>query len=156
MTTWLTPIPGLERRDPEHRYWLGEHLFPVSITGVLAHGKGEFAMGRIEATRQVWAPRGNACHRAMELFLTARRPAALQPAELEPGPPPEGDPLVELGKLADGDYADWIHPLLTHERWEQVEVIASERATCCLIRNVAGTYDTAFLDEQLPIPQGRP
>ena len=68
-TTWLTPIPGLVRRDPEHRYWLDDHLFPVSITGVLAHGQGEFAMGRIEATRQVWAPRGNACHRAMELFL---------------------------------------------------------------------------------------
>lgn len=155
MSTWLTPIPGLERRDPEHRYWLGDHLFPVSITGVLAHGKGEFAMGRIEATRQVWAPRGNVCHRAMELFLTERF-AALRPAESEPGPPADTDPLVELGELAGGDYADWIQPLLTHERWEQVEVIASERATCCLVRNVAGTYDTAFLDEHLPIPRGRP
>ena len=92
MTTWLTPIPGLERRDPEHRYWLNDHLFPVSITGVLAHGKGEVAMGRIEATRQVWAPRGNACHRAMELFLTALRPAAMQPVELDPASPPEADP----------------------------------------------------------------
>ena len=149
MTSWLSPIPGLVRRDPEHRYWLGDHLFPVSITGVLAHGKGEFAMGRIEATRQVWAPRGNACHRAMELFLTARRPAELEP-------PPQDDPLAELGVLAEGEYADWIHFLLTHERWEQVEVIASERATCCLVRNVAGTYDTAFLDHQLPVPQCRP
>ena len=113
-------------------------------------------MERIEATRQVWAPRGNACHRAMELFLTARRPAALRPADLGPGSPPEADPLAELGELADGDYADWIHPLLTHPRWEQVEVIASERATCCIVRNVAGTYDTAFLDERLPIPTGRP
>jgi len=156
MTTWLTPIPGLQRRDPEHRYWLGDHLFPVSITGVLAHGKGEFAMERIEATRQVWAPRGNACHRAMELFLTARRPAALRPGVPDQEPMPEADPLAELEELAVGDYADWIHPLLTHERWEQVEVIASERATCCLVRNVAGTYDTAFLDDQLPIPQGRP
>ena len=155
-TTWLNPIPGLERRDPEHRYWLNDHLFPVSITGVLAHGKGEVAMGRIEATRQVWAPRGNTCHRAMELFLTARRPAAMQPAELEPLSPAAADPLAELGELADGDYADWIHPLLTHQRWEQVEVIASERATCCLVRNVAGTYDTAFLDDQLPLPPGRP
>jgi len=147
MTTWLTPIPGLERRDPEHRYWLGDHLFPVSITGVLAHGKGAFAMGRIAATRPVWEPRGNACHRAMELFLTAQRPSAL---------PPPADPFAELGALAAGDYADWILPLLTHPRWQQVAVIAAERATCCLVRNVAGTYDTAFLDPQLPIPQPRP
>ena len=157
MTTWLSPIFGLVRRDPEHRYWLGDHLFPVSITGVLAHGKGEFAMGRIEATRQVWAPRGNACHRAMELFLTARRPvAATRLTDQEPASRSQADPLAELGELTAGDYADWIQPLLTHLRWDQVEVIASERATCCLIRNVAGTYDTAFLDEQLPIPTGRP
>jgi len=157
MTTWLTPIPGLVRRDPQHRYWLGDHLFPVSITGVLAHGKGEFAMGRIAATRPVWEPRGLACHRAMELFLTARRPAALGPAgTLAAEALPQADPLGELDELADGDYADWIHPLLTHERWQQVEVIASERATCCLVRNVAGTYDTAFLDHQLPVPPDRP
>ena len=80
------------RRDPEHRYWLDDHLFPVSITGVLAHGKGEVAMGRIEATRQVWAPRGNACHRAMELFLTARR--------CEP-PKVNSDPLLRLGNGPD-------------------------------------------------------
>ena len=151
MTTWLTPIPGLRRRDPEHRYWLGDHLFPISITGVLAHCKGEYAMGRIAATRPVWEPRGNACHRAMELFLMAQRPA-----ELEAGQPPDTDLLAELGELADGDYADWIQPLLTHPRWQQVAVIAAERATCCLVRNVAGTYDTAFLDPQLPIPQPRP
>ena len=28
---WLPPIPGLRRTDPEHRYWLGEHLFAVSL-----------------------------------------------------------------------------------------------------------------------------
>ena len=108
MTTWLTPIPGLVRRDPEHRYWLGDHLFPVSITGVLAHGKGEFAMGRIEATRQVWAPRGNACHRAMEVFLTTRQPATIRPGVLDQEPMQEDDPLAELGELTAGDYADWI------------------------------------------------
>ena len=94
MTSWLTPIPGLLRRDPEHRYWLNDHLFPVSITGVLAHGKGEVAMGRIEATRQVWAPRGNACHRAMELFLTARRLAAHRPTDQEPASRSQADPLA--------------------------------------------------------------
>ena len=82
--------------------------------------------------------------------ILANFPEALTPAQRQ------SDDLAELGELADGYYSDWIHPLLTHERWEQVEVIASERATCCLVRNVAGTYDTAFLDDQLPLPPGRP
>ena len=34
-THWLPPIPGLHRRDPEHRYWLGEVEFPISVTGVI-------------------------------------------------------------------------------------------------------------------------
>ena len=54
------------------------------------------------------------------------------------------------------EYADWVEPLLDHRRWQQVQVIASERPTCCLVRNVAGTYDTAYLDPALPIPSDRP
>jgi hypothetical protein len=49
-----------------------------------------------------------------------------------------------------------LSPLLGHGRWQQVRVIASERPTCCLARNVAGTYDTASLDYALPIPSERP
>jgi hypothetical protein len=48
-----------------------------------------------------------------------------------------------------------LSPLLGHGRWQQVRVIASERPTCCLARNVAGTYDTASLDPALPIPAER-
>ena len=71
-TPWLAPIPGLQRRDPEHRYWLGDHLFPVSITGVLQVAKSSYALARIEASRPVWEPRGNTCHLALELFLAGR------------------------------------------------------------------------------------
>ena len=42
-STWLEPIPGLWRDEAAHRYWLGDHLFPVSITGVLAHGLSDTA-----------------------------------------------------------------------------------------------------------------
>jgi hypothetical protein len=49
-----------------------------------------------------------------------------------------------------------LSPLLGHGRWQQVRVIASERPTCCLARNVAGTYDTASLDYALPIPAEPP
>jgi hypothetical protein len=133
MTTphpWLPPIPGLHRRDPEHRYWLGNTPFPISVTGVIGCMKSDYAMDRIEATREVWEPRGNSCHRALELFL-----------QLE-----HSD---ELRDLLQGDHADWIQPLITHDRWHGLQVIASERPTCCAAgRGVAGTFDTAYIDEQ--------
>jgi hypothetical protein len=53
----------------------------------------------------------------------------------------------ELSELIAGPYADWIAPLLTHDRWHQLQVIASERPTCCLRRRVGGTFDTAYIDE---------
>ena len=130
-THWLPPIPGLHRRDPEHRYWLGEVEFPISVTGVIGCLKTDFAMQRIEATRATWEPRGNSCHRALELMLSGGLAG-----------------LHELSALSRGDYADWILPLISHERWEAIQVIASERPTCCLRRRVAGTFDLAYLDEQ--------
>jgi hypothetical protein len=134
-TTWLPPIPGLHRREG-HRYWLGEVEFPVSVTGVLSCLKSDYAMDRIEATREVWEPRGNSCHRALELFVRSH------------WAPEHAEPLLqELQGLADGPYADWIQPLITHDRWHDLQVIASERPTCCLRRKVAGTFDTAYIDE---------
>ena len=143
-TTWLPPIPGLHRRDPEHRYWLGDVEFPVSVTGVLSVLKSDFAMDRIEATRATWEPRGNSCHRALELFLQ------LPNRDIDDGMTVAADRsvLMELVGLLQGDYAEWIQPLITHERWSAIDVIASERPTCCLKRKVAGTFDLAYIDEQ--------
>lgn len=130
-STFLPPIPGLRRHDPEHRYVLERpdqplHVFPISVTGVLAQGKSAFAMERIEATRSVWEPRGNTVHLALECLLQGR--------------------LEEFAKVAAGDYSDWVIPLSSHTRWLDVEVIASERPTCCTRRNVSGTYDCGFLE----------
>lgn len=142
---WLPPIQGLHRRDPEHVYYLNGMAFPVSITGVLGLSKSDFAMARIEATRPEWEPRGNAAHRALELALTL----ACVPS------PPEGL-AGELEALAEGPHAEWVGPLITHPRWHEVQIIASERATCCPRRRVAGQYDCAFLADDLPIPADRP
>jgi hypothetical protein len=147
--TWLQPIPGLHRRDPEHRYFLGEVDFPVSVTGVLSILKSDYAMDRIEATRATWEPRGNSCHRALELMMGTTNGS---PWPIEQ----RRHAIAELGALAMGPYADWISPLLSHDRWDQIEVIASERPTCCVRRRVAGTFDCAYLDPALPIPPGRP
>jgi hypothetical protein len=136
-TTWLQPIPGLHRRDPEHRYRLGDVEFPISVTGVLGCLKSDYAMDRIEATRATWEPRGNSCHRALELFLQ------LEHSD-QPGLASDSDEMVGL---LHGDYSEWIAPLLTHERWDQLQIIASEMAVACTQRRVAGTFDLAFIDE---------
>ena len=140
-TTWLPPIPGLHRRDPEHRYWLGEVEFPISVTGVLSVLKSDFAMDRIKATRSSWEPRGNTAHRALELMMltTKGAPRTIEQVRYD---------IAELGALAVGDYSDWVQPLLEHDRWQAIQIIASERPTCCLRRRVAGTFDVAYIDEQ--------
>jgi hypothetical protein len=139
-TTWLPPIPGLHRRDPEHRYWLGDVEFPVSVTGVLGCLKSDYAMERIEATRATWEPRGNSCHRALELMMltTKGAPRTIEQVRHD---------IAELGGLAIGDYSDWVQPLLDHDRWSQLQIIASEMAVACTQRRVAGCFDLAFIDE---------
>jgi hypothetical protein len=141
-TPWLPPVPGLHRRDPEHRYWLGDVEFPISVTGVLSCLKSAYAMERIEATRSSWEARGNTAHRALELFLQSGALFSVQGSWSR-----YSDMIGEMDQLATGDWADWVNPLITHERWAQLQVIASERPTCCVKRRVAGTYDTAYIDE---------
>jgi hypothetical protein len=136
---WLPPIAGLHRRDPGHRYWLGEVQFPISVTGVIGCTKSDYAMDRIEATRATWEPRGNSCHRALELWIAGNN------SEHVPFTPAD---LGELHGLENGPYADWIAPLLTHDRWNQLQVIASEMPVACLRRRVAGCFDCAYIDEQ--------
>jgi hypothetical protein len=123
---WIHPIPGL-RRDANHRYWLRDHLFPISTTGVLAHGKSAYAMERIEATRNDWEARGTLTHRALELHIT------------QPGWRPDHD------RETFGPWFEWIAPLLAHPIWSQVTPIASEMQLCSLDLNLAGTFDGAFV-----------
>jgi hypothetical protein len=135
----LPPIPGLIRRDPGHQYWLYDRPFAVSVTGVLRVQKTDYAMARIQATQAIWAPRGHGTHRALELFLAKR-----YGLPLDSDRPDRAESNEKLQALATGDYAEWIEPLITLPFWDQAHVIASERATCCIRRGVAGTYDLAY------------
>ena len=145
-TTWLQPIPGLWRDEEAHRYWLGDHLFPVSITGVLAHGLSETAKRAIEAKRPIWEPRGTTVHAALERYSQARFLVGKSAAEA----------LLETETLpGHHPYRDWILPLLQLPLWEEVEVIASERLSCCLTRNVAGAFDGAYVSPALSERRGR-
>ena len=131
---------------PQHRYWLDDHLFPVSITGVLAGGQVQLRPRphrgqpcRLGAARQHLSPGPGAS------FLTGRfRPGVSAPSdEHGPGNTPSG------AEVDFDAYREWIEPLDRPRALEAVEVIASERPTCCLVRNVAGTYDTAYIDPHL-------
>jgi hypothetical protein len=44
---------------------------------------------------------------------------------------------------------DWILPLLQLPLWDEVQVIASERLSCCLTRNVARAFDGVYISPAL-------
>jgi len=159
---WLNPIVGLKRDNASHTYWLDQTPFPVSVTGVLRIQKSDYAMAQIQATTAIWAPRGNNTHRALELFLRSRNQDRLQSGRLSNRP--DVTALVsELDSLRHGEHTDWIEPLLALDLWSDVTPIAAERATCCLTRRVAGTYDLAYdgphgrtlADLKTLVPNGR-
>ncbi|MCP9825853.1 hypothetical protein, partial [Synechococcus sp. EJ6-Ellesmere] len=125
---------------------LGDHLFPVSITGVLAHGLSATARRAIEAKRPVWEPRGVTVHAALERYSQARFLVGCGQA----------DALLAVEELpGHHTYRDWILPLLQLPLWEEVRVIASERLSCCLSRNVAGAFDGAYISPALSERRGR-
>ena len=134
LMAWLEPIPNLHLRHSDHTYWLGDHLFHKSTTGVLSFSKGRVALAQIEATRSEWAPRGTAIHKALEVGLLGRFH-------------PDGDRGASEALLAAPEfdpYREWIDPLLSHHLWDAVQVCASEMALCDLDRNIAGTFDGAY------------
>jgi hypothetical protein len=137
--SWLQPLP-LTRDDSTWTYRLTDrdHWFPVSITGVIARVcKNEEALAWIEAWREVWEPRGNTCHAALQHFALHRwqAPRHLWPVGLDASAPvdPHG-PIY-------GPYGDWIAPLLAEPLWAHVQVVATELMLYDLERNVAGTLD---------------
>lgn len=136
---WLPPLP-IERDDRTWTYRLTDrhHWFPISITGVIARVcKTEDALAWIEAWREVWEPRGNTCHAALQHFAHARWGG---PQELWPDgqdwsalPQPHGEQY--------GAYGAWIEPLLAEPLWDHIEVVASEVMVFDVVDNVAGTMD---------------
>ncbi|MCX5931235.1 MAG: hypothetical protein NTW83_05255 [Cyanobacteria bacterium] len=145
-STWLDPIPDLWREEAAHRYWLGDHLFPVSITGVLAHGLSATARKAIEAKRSVWEPRGTTVNAALEHYSQARFLVGRSPEQA----------LLAIEQLTGHHrYRDWILPLLQLPLWDEVQVIASERLSCCLTCNLAGGFDGAYASPALSDRWGR-
>ncbi len=138
-TAWLQPLP-IERDDASWTYRLsdGSHWFPISITGVIARVcKNQEALGWIEAWREVWEPRGNTCHAALQHFALHnwQAPHQLWPPGLDASRP------VDPWGPSYGAYGAWIAPLLAEPLWGHIDVVASELMLYDLERNVAGTLD---------------
>ena len=138
-SAWLQPLP-IVRDDSTWTYRLSDrpHWFPVSITGVIARVcKSDDALAWIEAWRDVWEPRGNTCHAALQHFAlhTWQAPPQLWPPGLDASRP------VDPGGELYGAYGPWIEPLLAEPLWAHVQVVAAELMLYDLERNVAGTLD---------------
>ena len=142
---WLGRLP-IRRDDSTWTYWLLDppHQFPVSVTGVISRvTKSEEALAWIEAWREVWEPRGNTVHAALQHFALHRwsAPVALWPLDPATGSPLDCSCAPEPIGLRYGAYSQWIHPLLAQPLWAHVSVVGAEVMLYDLERNVAGTMD---------------
>jgi hypothetical protein len=120
MTEKLEPLP-IDFDEASHRYtWrpTGE-VMPYSVTTVTSWDMSADKRANIDATRDQWERRGNACHHALESLLT--------------GQPFRQDDLDE--------FDEWITPLLDHAFWKDFEVLASEFRMIDLKRGLAGSCD---------------
>ena len=112
----LPPIPDLEFHPDAHRYrYKGDWLL-YSVTQVVSD-LDDKARKRIEETKHIWEPRGNAVHEFLESFLI-------------------GEALTN-----PGDYTDWTNALLGCWIWEGCEVLAAEYRLVDPIKRVAGSFD---------------
>ena len=65
----LDPIPGLEFFSDLHRYRYKGRWLPFSVSRIASPVSPEVEL-RLEATRHIWEPRGNAVHEYCEALLT--------------------------------------------------------------------------------------
>ena len=101
-TSRLHPIPNLTFDPHLHQYsWLGKKI-PTSVTAICSFDLDQNARDRIAETKHIWEPRGNACHDALEAFLNGAQ------------------------KAPEGDYAEWLGPLLSYPLWDRYGAIATE------------------------------
>ena len=113
----LEPIPGLVFHEAIHRYRLFDQWLARSVTAVVGHDMPPKTREHIDATKDVWLPRGLAAHAALEAHLL-------------------GDPQPD-----PGDYSDWITPLLAHPLWKDAEVLAVEYRLCDARKSIGGSFD---------------
>jgi hypothetical protein len=124
----LDPI-AVEFDEEAHQYFLpsGERL-AYSVTQVCAWDMTDQKRTNIHRTRDQWALRGPAVHRAMEAFLTDGKEEALLGAVFTP----------KVDKL---DFKEWIVPLLELEMWKDLEPLLVEGRLYDAKKSIGGSCD---------------
>ena len=115
----LPQIDGLHFKEDIHRYFREGHGWLAhSVTGV-TQDLSPFAKAKIESTKAIWEPRGNACHAALERFLLT------------------GERTENTG------YDAIIQPLLSYPLWDGCEVLACEYRLCDKSgrKSLGGSFD---------------
>ena len=126
----LEPLP-LEFDEGKHQYtWqpTGE-VMAYSVTNILQVKKSARALAAIDKTKHIWAPRGTYVHGQLETHLAGLRGL------------PE-----DWAQNYDGEYAEWVVPMLSYPLWEHFEPIALEYRVCDLRRSIGGSLDVLGWD----------
>lgn len=132
MTLIQSPCPYLTRDDESHTYLDAQgRQIPISVTGVLSSSDSPYKIAALERTRHIWAPRGNACHAALEAWIKA-----------------EGRWAISHGDDALEPYLDWILPLTVWNGWDGLAFTASELLLHYPEDNYAGTFDGSYIDRK--------
>jgi hypothetical protein len=127
MTLLESPCPYLTRDDATHRYLAHGLPVAISVTGVLGVSDPPIKREIIDRTKHEWAPRGNACHAALEHFIKSDRQWIPSPTDATYSP-----------------YIPWILPLLTWPAWDQLTFTASELMLHCPELDLSGQFDGAY------------
>lgn len=126
----LEPLP-IDFDAPAHRYtWVptGERL-TNSVTRILRASKSKRTLDIFKKTKHVWGPRGHYVHDQLEQHLAGRR-----------------GPVEDWVHGFDGDYEDYVLPLLAYPLWEMFEPVALEYRVCDLRRGIGGSLDVLGYD----------
>ncbi len=127
----LNALP-IKLHEAEHSYeWLGSPSHPEkvilekSVTEVCGWDNSREKTARIAATRDIWEPRGLACHSALEKFFKSG-----------------------VKETNEGPYKNWINPLLRKEYWYEFQPLLVEGRLCDLKKSVGGSLDVLGLDKE--------
>ena len=126
----LEPLP-IDFDAPAHSYtWVptGERL-TNSVTRILRASKSKRTLDIFKKTKHVWGPRGNYVHDQLEQHLAGRR-----------------GPVEDWVHGFDGDYQEYVLPLLAYPLWEMFEPVALEYRVCDLRRGIGGSLDVLGYD----------
>ena len=119
------PLPiAFDEKDHSYVWKPNQERMKYSVTQVCSVLKTQEELDSIERHRPSWEPRGNAVHKAGELFM-------------------DGFPKEEL---IGGAYDEWIKPMFDCPFFEDFRPLATEFRMCDRERSIGGSCDALGVD----------